>query len=165
MRSMACVAAICLFSLWGYSKSRALKMRAAIMRAFGNDVQRLCREMKHRPRELRSMALYLAAGELGGFWKLLEESLEDCERAEEAWRRAAAWRGFNVLEEREREIILLCGSGLGISPSEPQLSAAQRAGEEALARSGELQKEASAKGVMFTKVGVLMGIGAALLLI
>ena len=37
MRSIACVAVLCLFSLWGYSKSRALKMRAAIMRAFGND--------------------------------------------------------------------------------------------------------------------------------
>lgn len=165
MRSIACVAVLCLFSLWGYSKSRALRIRAMIMRAFGTDIQRLCREIKHRPRELRNMMLCFEGSELEGFWKLLGESLEDCERAEEAWRRAAAWRGFNVLEEREREIILLCGSGLGISPSEPQLSAAQRAGEEALARSGELQKEASAKGVMFTKVGVLMGIGAALLLI
>ncbi len=75
------------------------------------------------------------------------------------------WRGFNVLGEREREIILLCGSGLGISPSEPQLSAAQRAYEEAFSRGEELDREAAAKGGMFTKVGVLMGIGAALLLI
>ena len=35
MRSIACVAVLCLFSLWGYSKSRALRIRAMIMRAFG----------------------------------------------------------------------------------------------------------------------------------
>ena len=105
-----------------------------------------------------------AAGD-EGFWKLLGESLGTCERAEEAWREAAMWRGFNVLGEREREIILLCGSGLGISPSEPQLNAAQRAYEEAFSRGEELDREAAAKGGMFTKVGVLMGIGAALLLI
>ena len=152
MRSIACVAVLCLFSLWGYSKSRALRIRAMIMRAFGTDIQRLCREIKHRPRELRNMMLCF-------------ESLGTCERAEEAWREAAMWRGFNVLGEREREIILLCGSGLGISPSEPQLNAAQRAYEEAFSRGEELDREAAAKGGMFTKVGVLMGIGAALLLI
>ena len=160
MRSIACVAVLCLFSLWGYSKSRALRIRAMIMRAFGSDIQRLCREIKHRPRELRSMVLCFE-----GFWKLLGESLGTCEREEEAWREAAMWRGFNVLGEREREIILLCGSGLGISPSEPQLNAAQRAYEEAFSRGEELDREAAAKGGMFTKVGVLMGIGAVLLLI
>lgn len=165
MRSIACVAVLCLFSLWGYSKSRALRIRAAIMRAFGTDIQRLCREIKHRPRELRNMVLCFEGSELEGFWKLLGESLGTCERAEEAWREAAMWRGFNVLGEREREIILLCGSGLGISPSEPQLNAAQRAYEEAFSRGEELDREAAAKGGMFTKVGVLMGIGAALLLI
>ena len=94
MRSIACVAVLCLFSLWGYSKSRALRIRAMIMRAFGSDIQRLCREIKHRPRELRS-----------------------------------------------------------------------RVYEEAFSRGEELDREAAAKGGMFTKVGVLMGIGAALLLI
>ena len=154
MRSIACVAVLCLFSLWGYSKSRALRIRAMIMRAFGSDIQRLCREIKHRPRELRNMVLCFEG-----------EILGTCERAEEAWREAAMWRGFNVLGEREREIILLCGSGLGISPYEPQLNAAQRAYEEAFSRGEELDREAAAKGGMFTKVGVLMGIGAALLLI
>ena len=158
MRSIACVAVLCLFSLWGYSKSRALRIRAMIMRAFGSDIQRLCREIKHRPRELRNMVLCFEGSELEGFWKLLGESLGTCERAEEAWREAAMWRGFNVLGEREREIILLCGSGLGISPSEPQLNAAQRAYEEAFSRGEELDREAAAKGGMFTKVGVLMGI-------
>lgn len=61
MRSIACVAVLCLFSLWGYSKSRALRIRAMIMRAFGTDIQRLCREIKHRPRELRNMVLCLRA--------------------------------------------------------------------------------------------------------
>ena len=104
MRSIACVAVLCLFSLWGYSKSRALRIRAMIMRAFGTDIQRLCREIKHRPRELRNMVLCFEGSELEGFWKLLGESLGTCERAEEAWREAAMWRGFNVLGEREREI-------------------------------------------------------------
>lgn len=165
MRSIACVAALCLFSLWGYSKSRAIRLRAQLMRAFGADMQRLCREMKHRPRELRGMVRCLEGGELAGFWRLLGERLVNCERAEEAWREAVMWRGFSVLGEREREIILLCGSGLGISPSEPQLNAAQRAYEEAFARGEELDREAASKGGMYTKVGVLMGIGAALLLI
>ena len=165
MRSAAGVAAICLFSLWGYSKSRALRLRAVIMRAFGTDMQRLCREMKHRPRELRSTVRCLAGSGLEGFWRLLGEKLETCERAEEAWREAAMWRGFNVPGERERDIILICGSGLGISPSEPQLNAARKAYEEAFARGEELDREAAAKGGVFIKVGVLMGIGAALLLI
>lgn len=76
MRSIACVAALCLFSLWGYSKSRALRIRAMIMRAFGTDIQRLCREMKHRPRELRSMVLCFEGSELEGFWKLLGRASE-----------------------------------------------------------------------------------------
>ena len=66
MRSIACVAVLCLFSLWGYSKSRALRMRAAIMRAFGSDIQRLCREIKHRPRELRNMVLCFERQRVGG---------------------------------------------------------------------------------------------------
>ena len=71
MRSIACVAVLCLFSLWGYSKSRALRIRAMIMRAFGSDIQRLCREIKHRPRELRNMVLCFEGSELvasGSCW-------------------------------------------------------------------------------------------------
>ena len=90
MRSIACVAVLCLFSLWGYSKSRALRIRAMIMRAFGSDIQRLCREIKHRPRELRNMVLCFEGSELEGFWKLLGESLGTCERAEEAWPQCGA---------------------------------------------------------------------------
>lgn len=166
MKWLSAITALCICALWGYSKSRAIAVRARLMRCFGEDSERICHEIKHRPRELTSILRCLEGGELWGFWQRLIQASCCCERAEQAWRQAAEeWSGFASLCEREREILLCAGQGLGNSPTEQQLAAFRRAAEAALERADALEAEQREKGSIFTRVGILMGLGAALLLI
>jgi len=166
MRIAAGLAVMAAGAYMGYSRAYGLRRREYILRGFIADMEAVAMEVEYRPRELGDIAGRLTDGQLGEFWAGFLAQLGRCESAEEAWRAAAGeYPPFGLLSGTEREAVYSAGAGLGINAAGKQLQCVRLALAECRRLLEAVRAESEDKGGMYTKLGLLGGLAAALVII
>ena len=101
----------------------------------------------------------------GRFAELLRERRSICEDFHTAWEQACGSLTQNGFGEEEAELLRELGKSLGTSDAAGQLKLLELNEERIAALYSSAEADYAAKGKLFRSVGMLCGIGAAILII
>lgn len=166
MRLFAALAFLALSAFWGYAKAYALSARAAALTAFVEEVPRLLLRMDYEARPLSLLAAKMAerGGVLSPFWKDFGAGL-DMLGAEAAWQNALSKSPPYGLAREDAALLQGVGSALAAPDGASRQQAVSGLLQEAARQRDILRADMERKGNLYGTLGLLLGLGAAILII
>ena len=166
MRLFLALAALCASALYGYGKGYALTARQAGLVAFERDIPQLLHRMEYRVLPLGALVEEMGEkpGDLAAFWRTFGEKLEGL-GVERAWEDALEAQSPYGLQPQDRAILRGLGSALACTDDAGRRETANGLLEEIHRQRAEAEKEREKKSALYGTLGLLWGLGAAILII
>ena len=154
--------AFALCTVWGYERSARLKKRAELLWQLKQMVSGLEIAIGSTAPPLNELAL----GCGGVFGQLLRQCLGEAPGVRAAWN-AAAQRlcALSYCGEEEAALVAQLGQELGTCSVQGQLAILQLHKEKLSLLHAQAERESAAKCRLFSSVGMLVGLGAAVLIL
>ena len=162
--SAAMIFAVC--ALFGMSKAWDIKSRLGFLQNMKYDIEQIKNQIEFTLRPIKSLISDYSNFKDAEIWRLLCDNMDGSSAAGDAWRMVESSRQeFMRLSAEERRILADFAKGLGTSDLSGQLRQAELAILQLTGAIDALSKELSVKERLYSSLGALTGLAAAILIL